>query len=546
MMRARQEYSQLSGVIIYGNGGKKRRRIIHASDAQTCEKVIISRKRPLYRDKKSMAATISREEDFLKLAASPLKTGHRKRRPSSNQIYLNDIFFHSRDDGLAELFYLVSIDRQHIDTNLDLQCKRLFHRLQAEINRSRPNPKRIFGDLLLKNEYQSENRDTLFRNLSINNSSISKIRRFGEFNKATRKQPATIGPEYDYLSMNGWEKSSTPQGIANIYNYLTRLKTLATKGPAILATARNEAVYLPDWCAYHFAIGFDKIFLYTNSNNDKTLEVAVRLQELGFNIAVTQSTINNSKSSPQIKAYRYALSIDSDILNHSWCATIDLDEYFAIKINSKVLSVSDWISSVCTKSLFNCDIIAIPWIFASLDNDFIGFDDCDKPITQRVQTISAKDKHIKSIFKPQPFTSALPHHPLATMHYTPFAVMPNGEMYGEYQTSSIPSISEFPTFSNGVIMHYHHKSMAEFIWKKSRTGGARMIADIVPDRSALRSIEHAKLEKRHKAINWINRVRATEKYAKFTAMMRSDVALGQYLAESKEIMNAKYQSWIQQ
>jgi DNA-binding transcriptional activator of the SARP family len=402
------------------------------------------------------------------------------------------------------------------------------------------------GDLLLKQEYESANRDTLLRNLSINDAIIPNARRFGPASQSARQQPTTIGPEYDYLSMDGWTKSSSPQGITNVYNYLNRLKTLASKGPAILATARNEAVYLPDWCAYHFSIGFEKIFLYTNSNNDKTLEVASRLQELGLNIAVTQSIINNPKSSPQIKAYRYALSIDSEILDHNWCATIDLDEYLAIKINNKIRCVSDWLNSVCAKSLFNCDLIAIPWIFASLDNDFTDFDDCDKPITQRIKYVSAKNKSIKSIFKPQPFIIALPHHPLATMYYTPFAVMSNGEMYGEYQTSSIPSVSDFPSYDNGVIMHYHHKSTPEFIWKKSRTGGARMIADIIPDRSVLSSLDHAQLEKRHKAINWINRVRATEQYNEMTAMMRSDVTLGQYLAQSKAIMNEKYQSWLQQ
>jgi hypothetical protein len=73
-----------------------------------------------------------------------------------------------------------------------------------------------------------------------------------------------------------------------------------------------------------------------------------------------------------------------------------------------------------------------------------------------------------------------------------------------------------------------------------------MIADIIPDRSILSSHDHAKLEKRHKAINWINRVRATEQYNEMTEMMRSDVTLRKYLAQSKAIMNEKYQSWLQQ
>lgn len=53
-----------------------------------------------------------------------------------------------------------------------------------------------------------------------------------------------------------------------ILNFSIR-RCMKKKGKScIVATARNEGVYLVEWIAYHRALGFEKIYIYTNNNQD--------------------------------------------------------------------------------------------------------------------------------------------------------------------------------------------------------------------------------------------------------------------------------------
>ena len=83
----------------------------------------------------------------------------------------------------------------------------------------------------------------------------------------------------------------------------------------ICAIARNEVLYIADWCKYHFALGFDEIHIFDN----------------GTDIPIEDNRIfvydyrNEIKDCPQMKAYNWFVKNG----NFDWCAFIDIDEFIS-------------------------------------------------------------------------------------------------------------------------------------------------------------------------------------------------------------------------
>ena len=53
--------------------------------------------------------------------------------------------------------------------------------------------------------------------------------------------------------------------------YITTSAAVSSRPPA------TRSIYLLDWIAYHKALGFEQIFLYTNDNTDRSDELLERL-----------------------------------------------------------------------------------------------------------------------------------------------------------------------------------------------------------------------------------------------------------------------------
>ncbi|MFQ6539805.1 MULTISPECIES: glycosyltransferase family 2 protein [Aphanothece] len=544
LKKVRNGSAHLNALMLYGSNGGDWQRKILVSNTEVCERIVLEPKEQLFRDRRSMVATISREEDMLKLSAPALKVSRESQKDSPARKLITNIFFHAKDSSSSELFYLVSVGPQHIADIVIAQCREALNRLHANPSCNHNMDNASPCGLHLREEYETHDPAFLSVVYNRNRWRLGETATAVKPNLANKEELLKAGPEYDYLSADGWTKSSSPQGLTNTIAYLSRVQAKPSKGAAILATARNEAVYLPSWCAYHIALGFEKIFLYTNSNDDKTLEVAKRLNNLGVNISVIENQIEAPGSPPQIKAYRHALSISQEILDYKWCAAIDIDEYIAIRPTKRIACINSWLRKVSRNSMLECDIIAMNWIFAGIDKDFDAHHRCLVPITERIQSVTAKNSSIKCIFKPRYFLCSLPHHPLATMQYTPFAVNSEGGLYGEYQTARVPSVSEFPAFNDAAVMHYYHKSGPEYIWKKSRTGGARKISSPNPNGEALKSLVAAADSRHDKSIDWINSIQSSEAYCNLLSAFAEDKPLQQLLVDSMNVMASKYEDWI--
>ena len=133
----------------------------------------------------------------------------------------------------------------------------------------------------------------------------------------------SIGPDFDHLDRIGLSGNLVSLPFA--VNQTLRAQYIARERCCIVATARNEGVYLLDWIAYHKALGFEQIFLYTNDNTDRSDELLERLSLSGEIVWIDSRSAQGTR--PQWKAYNHALRILPDILDYDWALFIDLDEY---------------------------------------------------------------------------------------------------------------------------------------------------------------------------------------------------------------------------
>ena len=47
----------------------------------------------------------------------------------------------------------------------------------------------------------------------------------------------------------------------------------------LIAIAKNEGAYLPQWIYHHFSIGFDEIEIYINDTTDNSIAICEKIQK---------------------------------------------------------------------------------------------------------------------------------------------------------------------------------------------------------------------------------------------------------------------------
>jgi hypothetical protein len=122
-------------------------------------------------------------------------------------------------------------------------------------------------------------------------------------------------------------------------NEVRSLTPLAIRhGVTLGAIAKNEGRYLPEWIAYHLAIGFDRIVVYSNDTEDHQNELLEAISKRDSRVRwINWPSIPNA--SAQNSAYR-------DLVR--WCGTpwvafIDLDE-FVVPLEDA--GIHEWLATV--------------------------------------------------------------------------------------------------------------------------------------------------------------------------------------------------------
>jgi hypothetical protein len=239
----------------------------------------------------------------------------------------------------------------------------------------------------------------------------------------------------------------------------------------LVATARNEGLYLIEWIAYHRLIGVEHIFLYSNDNDDGSDDLLSALADAGV-ITWIQNRLAPGGSA-QYKAYGHALGLLPNILDYRWSAILDLDEFFVYD-PAKFSSIRHFLA---WHEQRDADAICVNWMGASCNSASRW---TDVPVTRRFPVSrDSINPHVKSVFRPSLFIHSSPHFPRTDERLHPKFLNSRGtpHTFGStakragLQPYEWAALSDEPDSSFASINHYFFKSSEEFLWKASRNRG---------------------------------------------------------------------------
>lgn len=230
----------------------------------------------------------------------------------------------------------------------------------------------------------------------------------------------------------------------------------------IVATARNEGIYLLEWVAYYRNLGCDAIFLYTNDNDDGSDLLLAALSEAGVITWLRNSVRPGLRA--QNKAYSHCFTMLPAVLDFRWALTIDLDEFlvFNADLFSNVNEYLRW------HALSGITAIGVNWRFYGANSQVRWY---DETMLRRFPKPSGLiNQHVKCISRPNAIVTSRPHHPLA-FEGDPFDMRSESGAPFQPRKDFGNSLSDIATDSFVWINHYFFKSAEEFVLKFSRNRG---------------------------------------------------------------------------
>ena len=286
----------------------------------------------------------------------------------------------------------------------------------------------------------------------------------------TRRRSSTlrIPPELDFLAETGL--NGQPSSLAHTLSAVARAHVPPRQPVCVVATARNEGLYLLEWVAYHRLIGANALFIYSNDNSDGSDDL-LRSLALAGEITWVENQLNAGRGA-QPKAYGHAFGILPDVLDFRWSLVIDLDEFFAFD-TGHFRSMPDYIDWQETQRV---DAISLNWlVFGSAGASGWSSAPMVERFNKRLPWI---DPHIKSLSRTNLCLQSHPHH-ASFMAQSP--IITRDSEGQPYQFKDGFSFSAKPQSNLAWVSHYFLKSAEEFIWKFSRNRGDHaLVRDLDP------------------------------------------------------------------
>lgn len=279
--------------------------------------------------------------------------------------------------------------------------------------------------------------------------------------------PETIGAELDFLVGHGCagEDISFP----HVCNALLRRSVHPARDLCVVATARNEGLYLLEWIAYHRLTGTQSFFLYSNDNSDGSDELLSCLHRSGIVNFIRNETAAGTHV--QRKAYGHALSVLPEILDFRWALVIDIDEFFTFDPDM-FGSARDYIAWQEVQSVH---AIALNWIVMCSGGEVHWR---DEPVIRRfTREIGGPALFIKTMCQPHRFIHSEPHFP-ATHRQVPVIFRNSDRDLHGWGKLGTAALSDRPVANSAWINHYFFKSAEEFLWKWARGRTISSVAEL--------------------------------------------------------------------
>ncbi|OUS08356.1 glycosyl transferase family 2 [Rhodobacterales bacterium 52_120_T64] len=232
----------------------------------------------------------------------------------------------------------------------------------------------------------------------------------------------------------------------------------------VVSTMKNEGPYIIDWVAHYRTLGFDNILVCTNDCTDPTVDILLRLQELGL---VTQHNTIVRRAGIHRSALRQASRRYDIVMNATWVFVCDVDEYLNVHLGDGS------VQALVEGSGADADVISVPWRIFGPD----GIEKMvDTPVTEQFtkgefewdgEARPQTGKFVKSLYTNQhKFQRMGLHAPVSLQDHVSDTkrVLPGGVDYvvdGERTENP-------PLFIHAQVNHYALRSMDSFLIKRAR------------------------------------------------------------------------------
>jgi hypothetical protein len=229
----------------------------------------------------------------------------------------------------------------------------------------------------------------------------------------------------------------------------------------IVAIAKNEQDYIEEWVIYHLALGFDKIYLYDNEDEQTYSKILEKYENRVVNIHLPG---NNFKVGVQYVALSHFMSEVVKEENIKYALHSDIDEFVCFK---KHKNIKEFVNEY----FFNPVVagVGISWRFFG-SSGFIK--KTNEPVVERFTRCAAVGNELgKTIFDVNLINGFVTcHNPFPKEGY--HIIDTNGLITSPMAENPQPDISVIQ------LNHYYCKTIPEFFYAKSRgradvSGGAK-------------------------------------------------------------------------
>jgi hypothetical protein len=141
--------------------------------------------------------------------------------------------------------------------------------------------------------------------------------------ESSGRNPIIIGEDLDFFGEGG---GLAAWSMAQALNYLLLRRLRPRKRCALVVSMRDDGVYVLQWLAHYLVLGVDRIFVYTNDNQDGS-DALLRLLAAQDVITLVENR-TSGRIPPHKKAFEHALHLLPELRDYEWVLFLDSDEYF--------------------------------------------------------------------------------------------------------------------------------------------------------------------------------------------------------------------------
>lgn len=261
--------------------------------------------------------------------------------------------------------------------------------------------------------------------------------------------PKPVGMELDglaeFIPPSQW--SQARHFVLHVLRHIEPRQKLA-----VLSMASNEAPYLAEWIAHHLAIGVEKIFVYTNNNEDGTDEVLRWFAGVAPVVPIPVTVARGVNV--QQKNYNHALFLLPELRLYDWVAVLDADEFLLPDARH-----GHNMQTMLAAAPEDAQTIAFPWHWRAWPRDFARGPGL---LAERFGHAGPGD-HIKCVTRLRHVTSLTP------VHYPEY-----DKTVTIYDSNFTPIVQEGnwsrrnQSGAGGWVEHFWGKSFEEFLIKQNR------------------------------------------------------------------------------